>query len=206
MVIIIEDLLNFINNIPLILQYIIPGYLGIQLFAFISSKKVNQKTAIISGTILSYLLLSFWSLIRCIDKLKFTTQLVPDTPLVNSAIISIFCIILSVIFGIVFTRDKFKDFIIKFFNKTPHDSIWRDVLNFKEGSNLKVYLKDKPYYIIGRHHISEENGDDSWFSIKAYGKYDILTDEPYNNRLVYHDDNNVCIVVRLANIDYIEIF
>lgn len=58
--------------------------------------------------------------------------------------------------------------MIKVFHHTLNDTIWSDIINCKVGANLKVYLKDKDYFIIGQYRLNEENGEDSWLTTTAY--------------------------------------
>lgn len=96
--------------------------------------------------------------------------------------------------------------MIRLFHKTPNDDIWRDVLDLENGSNLKVYLKDKDYYIIGHHKNHEEKGEDSWLALSGYGKFDKITNENYMQEPNFINNSAVIITVRFSDIDYIEIF
>lgn len=92
------------------------------------------------------------------------------------------------------------------FHKTPNDDIWRDVLDFKNGSNLKLYIKNADYYIIGHFKNIEEKGDDSWIAITAFSKYNKLTNDNYMNEPNYSNDKNVTLTIRLSDIEHMEIF
>ena len=85
----------------------------------------------------------------------------PDTPFINSAISSIIGIVVTAIITIIINRKWFINLSIWVFHKTPYDNIWMDVLDFTNGSNLKVYLKDEPFYIIGYYLSHEDNKNDS---------------------------------------------
>lgn len=43
-----------------------------------------------------------------------------------------------------------------------------DVIDFKNGSNLKVFFKEKENYLIGQYKCYEEKGADSWFALTGY--------------------------------------
>ena len=60
--------------------------------------------------------------------------------------------------------------MVTLFHKTPNDNIWRDVLDLTHGSNLKLYIRDANYYIIGHHRNIEEKGDDSWIVLTEFIK------------------------------------
>ena len=104
----------------------------------------------------------------------------------------------------------FKKLTVKLFHKTLNDDIWRDVLDLKHGSNLKVYLKDKDYYIIGHHKNHEENGNDSWLALSSFGKYDKETNANYKKEPNFTENNREnefrIITVKFSDIEHIEIF
>lgn len=166
-----------------------------------ASRIKENKSVTIVSCVISYLLLSLLSLIR----IKFFKGL-PDTAIINSALSSIIGIVLSVVISIVYNHKWFKVITVKLFHKTPYNDIWRDVIDLESGSNLKVYLKDKDYYLIGHHRNHEEKGNDSWLVLSAFAKYDVNTNENYKNEPSYLDRNNIYITIRFSDIEHIEIF
>lgn len=190
---------------PLILQYIIPGYLSIKWFEFALSKKFNTKNSLMFSCIASYCLLAIVSLIR----VKLFKSL-PDTAIINSAIAIILGIIFVSIIVILSQWKHFRKLTVKLFHKTLNDDIWRDVLDLEHGSNLKVYLKNQDYYIIGHHKNHEENGNDSWLALSSFGKYDKKTNNNYKNEPNFTENKEAnkyrIITVRFSDIEHIEIF
>lgn len=197
----IEEFEKIIEDLPLILQYIIPGYLSIVTFCFALSKKINTKNILLFSCTISYVLLSFVSLIR----INFFKQL-PDTAIINSALSIIIGVISACLITILSQRKMFKKITVKLFHKTLNNDIWRDVLDLENGSNLKVYLKDQDYYIIGHHKNHEENGNDSWLALSAFAKLDKDTNEYYKNEPIYLDKSNITIIIRFSDVEHIEIF
>lgn len=191
-----------IENIPLVFQYIIPGFLCLSLFTFMTSKRFSEKTIISFSCAISYLLLSFVSFLR----VKTNIKTFPNKPIINSSFSIFFGLIFTIILGLIFTRNKFKEIMVNLFHKTPNDSIWIDVLDLNNGSNLKVYLKNKDYYVIGHHKNHEENGNDSWLALSAFGKIDKITNRNYKNEPSFFNNKNVKYVVRFSDIEHIEIF
>lgn len=96
--------------------------------------------------------------------------------------------------------------MVKLFHKTVNDDIWRDVLDLDKGSNLKVYLKDKDFYIIGHHKNHEEKGADSWLALSAFAKFDKESNTPCKNEPSHLGDTTAIVTLRFSDIDYIEIF
>ncbi len=118
-----------------------------------------------------------------------TLGISPNTAIINSAVSLIIGIFLVIVISIVLQGKRSKKIMIKLFHKTPYSDIWRDVIDLDNGSNLKVYPKDKNYYIIGKHKNHEENGNDSWLAMKGFVKHD-----------------TVIITIRFSDIDYLEVY
>lgn len=131
---------------------------------------------------------------------------IPDTAIANSALAIVIGIIMVSIIAILSQRKWFRKITVKLFHKTLNNDIWRDVLDLENGSNLKVYLRDKEYYIIGHHKNHEEKGNDSWLAISAFAKYDKETNENYKNEPSHLDREDIVITVRFSDIEHIEIF
>jgi len=53
-------------------------------------------------------------------------------------------------------------------NKTIHEDIWRNIIDYKNGTILKIYLKSQSAIYIGKLAIHEERSLDSWFVLKDY--------------------------------------
>lgn len=199
-----SELIKWIfDNIPLLLQYFVPGYVSLIIFTYFTSKKTQNNSSYVMGCVLSYVLLSFVSLIR-----TNTTILcnIPDSPIGNSAIAIILGICFSVLGTLVFSSKFFSRLVVCLFHKTQNDDIWHDVLDLKNGSNLKIYLRNKDYYVIGHHKNHEENGNDSWIAVSAFGKFDVETNQLLKNEPSYLDNPDVIFTVRLSDVEHIEIF
>lgn len=182
-----------IENIPEILQYFIPGYLFIIIFRFLTNKKIEKSIVLIMSCVLSYVFLSL------------TKSYCESTNIfIISAITVIIAVVCGLLFSLIYISKWFSWILVHVFHKTVHDDIWHDVFDFKNGSNLKVYFKDKDYYVIGSYRISEDNGNDSWFAISGYGKYDKETNDPIENGFI--GDNSVIMTFKLSDVEHIEIF
>ncbi|MFR7443065.1 MAG: hypothetical protein ACLUUO_05720 [Sellimonas intestinalis] len=132
--------------------------------------------------------------------------LIPDNALVNSAIAIFMGTVLSICIALIVSRKWFSNVMVYWFHKTTNDDIWREVINWKDGSNLKIYLKDQEYYLIGHQKNMEEKGEESWIAISAFGKFDKKTNENYREEPSYLDDENVIYTVRLFRYRTYEIF
>ncbi len=171
------------------------------MFEFALSKKIDTKNILIASCVISYALLSFMSLIR----IKWLEWL-PNTAIINSGLSIVLGALFVCLIVILSQRKWFRKITVKLFHKTLNNDIWRDVLDLENGSNLKVYLKDKDYYVIGHHKNHEEKGNDSWIALSAFAKFDKITNENYKNEPVYLDRKDVIITIRFSDIEHIEIF
>lgn len=154
---------------------------------------MNSTTLPMLSCALSYISLSLITLFREIDNV-----------FVLSSISFLILCVFSLIFSWAVSSEPFNKLFAAVYRHTTNDSIWRDVIDLKNGSNLKIHLKDKDYYAIGHFGYYEDSKEDPWISIYGYGKYDENTDDPMEER--YLDKNNISMVLRMKDIDYIEVF
>lgn len=195
------QLKEVLENIPLILQYFVPGFVSLLIFRFFSSKELKEsQSGIIISAVASYVLIAITELFA--DKIAFLNS-IHDSVLMKSGVAIIIGSIGAVIFALIFRAKWFSNLLVKCFNKTPNDNIWMDIIDFKKGSNLKIYERGKDYYITGHHYANEEKGNDSWFAVTAYSKKRVENDEVIED----HSSNEKDILaVRLSDVDHMEIF
>lgn len=125
-----------------------------------------------------------------------------DDVLVQSGIITLIGAVISLCVSKIYISRLFKKFMVKFFNKTPNNDIWRDVLDFKNGSTLIVYIKNSPYYYLGDFKIRDEHGENSIIGITHYTIYDKSSNEVVRNGDDF--ENGSLIVFHLKDIESIE--
>ena len=197
--IIIGEMILLLDSIPKVLQYFIPGYWSLFIFRYFCSKRMSNYMMNLMSCVVSYILMAIITFMRV--KIGFLL-LIPDNALVNSAIAIFMGTVLSICIALIVSRKWFSNVMVYWFHKTTNDDIWREVINWKDGSNLKIYLKDQEYYLIGHQKNMEEKGEESWIAISAFGKFDKKTNENYREEPSYLDDENV----RLSDIEHMEIF
>ena len=201
--IIIGEMILLLDSIPKVLQYFIPGYWSLFIFRYFCSKRMSNYMMNLMSCVVSYILKAIITFKRV--KIGFLL-LIPDNALVNSAIAIFMGTVLSICIALIVSRKWFSNVMVYWFHKTTNDDIWREVINWKDGSNLKIYLKDQEYYLIGHQKNMEEKGEESWIAISAFGKFDKKTNENYREEPSYLDDENVIYTVRLSDIEHMEIF
>jgi hypothetical protein len=193
------DIKNIIETIPEILQYFVSGYIFMTLFTFLASKVVDQSVKLICSCVVSFI----WvSLIRSLNSVFIQSHILNSIWVISclSCILSIIC---AIVFSKLYTNKNFKRFMVNTFTKTPHETVWRNVVDLETGTNLKVYLKGKDYYILGHLYSYEEKGNESWFCLHCPVFYTIK-----DNISIYtqENNNNAFLAFNLQDVDMIEIF
>lgn len=158
----------------------------------------------ILSCVFSYILLSLTELIFAFTK---SSDEIKNNLYIRSFIGIAIGTVLSIIFSAIYYSKWFGKFLKSISHKTQYESIWRDVINFKTGSNLKVYIKNENYYVYGSFKCIEINQTDPYISIDRYGKYDKITNELLEYEEFYFEDKKGehIYIIKMSNIDHIEI-
>ena len=186
-------------DIPVLLQYYLPGLWTITVFKYFCSKEIQTESQTILACVVSYVLLSISDLLSNIPFLG----VIKNSVLGRSGISIILGTLLALLVSSIFCAKWFSKVMVTLFHKTPNDNIWRDVLDLTHGSNLKLYIRDANYYIIGHHRNIEEKGDDSWIVLTEFIKH-----SKDDNRVIETHDGKEkdMIAIRLSDVEYAEIF
>lgn len=164
------------------------------------SKKDNSKTTYIMSCVISYLLLSLTTYVEGIGLFKnyfnMSKNNIFTIPLF-SMLIGTLC---AIIFSIISMQKWFSKICIKLFYKTFSRSIWDEVVDMKNGSNLCLYLRGKDYYLYGHFKFIEENIDDPFIVLSGTYKLDLESNEEID-----HLDGNKYSMVKMSEIEYIEV-
>lgn len=154
--------------------------------------------------VFSYILLSLIELIFVFAK---SSDEIKNNLYIRSFIGIAIGTVLSIIFSAIYYSKSFGNFLKSISHKTQYESIWRDVINFKTGSNLKVYIKNENYYVYGSFKCIEINQIDPYISIDRYGKYDKITNELLEYEEFYFEDEKCehIYVIKMSNVDHVEI-
>lgn len=199
--IIINNYIEIINSVPYLLQYIVPGCWCLLIIYFFNGIKINNKNFVVIGCIISYILLSLVDFLCLLFKVP-----IPDLPLLKSAFSILIGTLLAVGISIFFNSSVMKHVTIKLFHKTVNKTIWRDIFDLENGSNLKVYIKDKNYYVIGHLKNFDEDSPESWLALSGFAKFDKYSNKNFRDEPSYLGDNNIAIAIRLSDVEHIEIF
>lgn len=194
-----ETISQILENIPVLLQYYLPGLWTITVFKYFCSKEIQTESQTILACVVSYVLLSISDLLSNVPFLG----VIKDSVLGRSGVSIILGTLLALLVSSIFCAKWFSGVMVTLFHKTPNDNIWRDVLDLTHGSNLKLYIRDADYYIIGHHRNIEEKGDDSWIVLTEFIKHGKADDRVIET----HDGKEKdMIAIRLSDVEYAEIF
>lgn len=190
---------QILENIPVLLQYYLPGLWTITVFKYFCSKEIQKESQTILACVVSYVLLSISDLLSNIPFLGG----IKVSVLGRSGISIILGTLLALFISSFFCARWFSGVMVALFHKTPNDNIWRDVLDLTNGSNLKLYIRDADYYIIGHHRNIEEKGDDSWIVLTEFIKR-----SKNDNRVIetHEGKKDDMIAIRMSDVEYAEIF
>ena len=190
---------QILENIPVLLQYYLPGLWTITVFKYFCSKEIQKESQTILACVVSYVLLSISDLLSNIPFLGG----IKVSVLGKSGISIILGTLLALLISSVFCAKWFSGVMVALFHKTPNDNIWRDVLDLTNGSNLKLYIRDADYYLIGHHRNIDEKGDDSWVVLTEFIKHN-----KNDNRVIetHEGKKDDMIAIRMSDVEYAEIF
>lgn len=199
-----DNVKGYIEIIPMIFLYIVPGYLFFRVFNFVLNKKNEKLTQnIVECIICSYIMIS---IVRAALSLLFN-EVIIELP---EVIISI--LLLSCAFGYIGSKLILSDwFSRKILNeldisRTINDNIFEEYFNDKKGLWVKIYLKDDKlvYYgaIVG--FDVKEKYDDGYIIINRYEVYKYDKSTVYNSTLDVKCKPNNLAFIKVNNISRIE--
>lgn len=195
-------LIEVFDHLSSVLQYFVPGYCSLWIFSWCRSKKEKSESiTFILSCVISYVLLT---IVEFANDTFIHAEL---STLVKSFWTCFSGIVLAVILGAICNAKWFSNVTVFLFHKTPNDRIWRDILNLKYGSNIKIYEKDKEGYVLGHYRNLEENVEDPWLAVSAYGKFIESGKLDQKDELIekHLDNKDAIYTVRFSSIDHIEV-
>lgn len=193
------EIKDILANIPTLMQYYAPGACAIALILISFSKKLNLITYNIYSCIWSYISISLVATIR--DTLIIFDKL-DDTPMINSLLAFVLSGLIGLIVSVLLRTKKVKTLVVSLFNETGNSFILEDIIDYQHGSNIKLTLYDKDYYVIGRFYAFDKTDDNGWIAVRGYSKYSL------NHEIIQDFTNDITMkyVVRFKDVDTMEIY
>ena len=157
---IISNIKEIFTQLPLILEYFIPGFIFLSSFQYLTSRK-DTAYKIIGSVVVSYILKAICSI--CHQYVLSQRHFLWSERVI---ILSVFALFTSVILVIISESHIVNKLLLKINNKSIHDNIWHDIIDYRNGTSLRVVCDDAIYTGILVGH--EEKGIDSWFVLEDY--------------------------------------
>lgn len=175
------------------MEYFIPGFIFITIFQLLTSRKVSTYQIILS-VVISYILKAVCSIGH-----NFILQDTIFTWDKRVIILSLLAILLSVFLVVITELKSVNRFLSHINHKSIHNDIWQDVIDYKNGTTLRLICNDAIY--TGVLLIHEEKGNESWFILEDYIVEESINeykaeDYPYPTRLA----------VNLKDVKRVELF
>ena len=166
-----NSILEILNNLELIIQYFLPGFLAIYFFDFLMAKKlvINTQIIILSGCFSLFTISGLKSLTFFADKQSLT--IFSSIIILLIATFTLSCAVKSL---------KVESWTVKNFKISLFDDSMTTTLNSKDGAYVRIFLKGEDCYLQG--HFANQDG--KYITLSHPEKYEIKTD-----RLIYSYEN-----------------
>lgn len=191
-----EEILLIIDNLPKIYNYIVPGYLYLQIYYFICSKKTDDyKYFIFKCIAISFL---FNTLIDVIEKLLKIQLLPVEFSILETVIAVVTSFYLSRFNESVFFNDTLLQWMkIK---KTASSNVWKDIFDFDKGMIVKVFISSEKITYQGKLVLVEDKEDNPEILITNY------ICRNYQGDLIYdfREENNRSVALNIKDVSRIE--
>ena len=187
---------EIISIVPELLQYVVPGYLVLKLFQFLTSRKISEHTVVIS-CVISYLL-------NCVSLL--IAGWFPEGSAIHSlhalALLSFAIgIVCAIILAWILQLKKMEEILVRYFGVSQDVDLLTNLLDGKQGANLVVHLKHGKHYIMGSYVGRDIKDGEQWIAIQC-PQYFCPDGKKYYEST---DDPDAKYVCRISDIEYLEV-
>lgn len=181
------------EQLPVILEYFIPGFIFVSTFQVLTSRKSSSHQLIIS-VVASYIIKALCSVGHnyIFTTISFSWQW-------RVIILSLMAVILSLVLVFVTEIKCVNQLLMQINNKSIHDDIWRDVIDYRNSTTLRIICGSMTYTGILVMH--EEKGSDSWFVLE-----DFIVEGNGENYKAEDMDFRARIAINLKNADRVELY
>lgn len=115
---------------------------------------------------------------------------------------SMFAFILTIFLVFICERKWFNYLWSVLNNKSIHDNIWHDIVDFNRGTSLRIVCRNEEIIYSGILDCYEKKGLDSWFVLKDY-VVEYKTGIKVDSRCISSESK---ISINLRNVDRIELY
>ena len=160
----ITNIKEMIESLSLILQYYVPGFIGLEAYKFCRSTQIKDRmTHTLSCVVSSFVSVKFIELLHsaCPNCFLFSGQywrVIPAT---------VFLLLGSIVFALIVRSDWFNRITMKLFGKTLESDVKTSVLDSKGTKAVYLYFKSDPNTVVyGTYGGRDENSDnEQWIEV-----------------------------------------
>lgn len=196
------DIPSILLELPRFLSYVVPGYIFLSVYNFVTIRKTEISHKLVSGVIASYIIVSLFNLINHILVCAFG-EVVGGEPLYYVGLMA-FSFIIAFVLGLIARTKKTRAFLDKIgIEATFSNSIWDDVV--QPGSWVVLYMRDTDDVFYGYYEYIQDHADKPLIALSAVEVYnkagDLITSCDGTEDRVTIFDTNDCIRVSVIRDD-----
>ena len=201
-----NELAEVIAQLPIIVDYVVPGFVFVRLYLFFTSKSITTE----KYRLIVYVISS--SMIQAIDKTvlnvldgRFIWNKLLSFGLNRTLMVSLSAAVWAIIAIMVTESSWFNTLCRQINHKSIHENIFRDVIDYS-GSTLELEMKDGTV-IVGKLYCHDEKEEASWFVLSDYILDKSMPEGIQEMRIEASNyDNDSVVMVRLSDVKQIRIF
>lgn len=180
-----------IKEIANILQFFIPGFIGIQVFKFCASKTVSDQYQIVLSCALSYITNAFLEVINGLSSEPTIVSSIYGRVVISTVAL----LVCGIVASIIIRTNVFEGVCSYLFGVSPKTDLFDGILDVKDGANVKIFLKGKRISVYGHYAGRDDDCSDPWIAISEPIVYTVGEQEQ-----AFAKDVN--FLVRISDIDY----
>jgi hypothetical protein len=195
------ELLNIkdiVNIIPVLLEYLVPGFIFLTIRNFSFSKDhTKDKYILVKAIVISSLFLEL------INPILFP---VAKYVKIKDEIIPYIFIFLVTAISILYIKLKIEDKLISLLGstKTPNEDYFENIINTKNGAWMRAYLPEEKVIYMGKlkFYDDKDTGENRKIALACFSSYS------YDNDLIesHENDTDSLVLLTMKDIKRIEIF
>ncbi|MCD7757663.1 MAG: hypothetical protein LUH45_05770 [Clostridiales bacterium] len=190
------ETLTIINNIPVMLEYFIPGLIFFAIIYALTPMRFKSDFVFCVASVVASVLIK--GIISLVDLLLPTDVNIPSS--IYLLILVSIAAVLAFVTVRLYRCKKINTLVVNATAKSLYKNLWEWVLDFDEASYVIFHLKSGDV-VEGYVCAIEENGDASWVELfdYEYNRNDIIIDNPANNEKTGYESR---LLMRMSDVAY----
>lgn len=189
-------MIEVINNIPTILSFFLPGYIGLVIFKNICGIAMRDYEAFAASAAGSYLIIGAIKVVQGMQ-----VSLTNPVSFGEFVLASIIAILAACGGTLIFQSNRFRDFLSQKFNYAPTNDTWQNLYNYEGTTRVAIKMKNGKcvrgqIVTIGDIHI------DPWIELNGFDvldqdeKIEAIADPPEQHIMINANDIEYAIVIK----------